>query len=178
MEKIKKRVALQSQNFARNQASTESFVISQLLDKIGILQSSHPLTREQWCLLIKGKEDLDYLTLKKANSTIFRARVKWYEEGEKSSRYFFSLEKAKYNAKTCSKLIVNNTTYTTDDDILHQQKLFYEDLYKVNDEVSFALCNNSQRILSQEAKNSLQRQISIGELDLAVSQLQNNKTPG
>ena len=36
---------------------------------------------------------------------MFRSKVKWYEEGEKNTKYFYSLEKARYNAKTCYKII-------------------------------------------------------------------------
>ena len=118
------------------------------------------------------------MCLKRANSAMFRARARWYEHGERNSRYFFSLEKCMYNAKTCHKLITENAALTSDSDILEYQRAYFEQLYRVNPEVRFNLENTTHRKISLTSKEELNRAFTIGELDVAVSKLKNNKTPG
>ena len=45
--------------------------------------------------LEKAKAQLDKLLDERGNSG--RSKAKWYQEGEKSSKYFFNLEKSKMN---------------------------------------------------------------------------------
>lgn len=44
------------------------------------------------------------LVEEKVQSSIFRNKCKWFLEGERSSRYFFALEKSNYNRKTMTAL--------------------------------------------------------------------------
>ena len=61
---------------------------------------------------------------------IFRSKVRWYEEGEKNTKYFFSLEKARYNAKTCYKILNELEQEIIQPNlILEEQKNFYSKLY-------------------------------------------------
>ena len=45
-----------------------------------------------------------------------------YEEGEKNTKYFYSLEKAKYNAKTCYQLVLDDGTEINSKDQLLRSK--------------------------------------------------------
>ena len=63
-------------------------------------------------------------------------------------------------------------------EILNEQRLFYQDLYKVNPNVSFNLVNNSGVFLSEEDKVRLDQDISIGELKEALKSMKPEKTPG
>ena len=49
------------------------------------------------------KRDLDKLYAKNAKGAQIRSRVKWVEEGEKSSAYFLSLEKKRMAYNTIEK---------------------------------------------------------------------------
>ena len=55
--------------------------------------------------IAKNQADLDEMMQQKSKSAIFKTKIKWYEQGEKSTKYFFYLERARYNARTCHKLI-------------------------------------------------------------------------
>ena len=71
---------------------------------------------------------------------MFRCKANWYEYGEKSSKYFYSLEKAKYNAKTCYKLINDqNQVLHNPQDILQEQREYYAKLYDIDQDVNFNL---------------------------------------
>ena len=58
--------------------------------------------------MVDTKNELEQKIFDRTKGVIFRSKAKWHELGEKSSKYFFSLEKAKYNAKTCNKLLDTN----------------------------------------------------------------------
>ena len=116
--------------------------------------------------------------MEKTKGVIFRSRAKWYEEGEKNTKYFFSLEKARYNSKTCYKLIEGDTEYSDQEIILRKQKEFYEELYSEDKDVTFTLENTSGIKVPEEIKKQQTHQITLEELGVALKTMQNNKTPG
>ena len=62
---------------------------------------------------------------------ILRSKVRWHEEGERNTKYFYSLEKRHHDIKTVSKLKVGENCYTEDQfEILEEEKKFYESLYR------------------------------------------------
>ena len=62
----------------------------------------------------------------KTDGAIFRSKCQWYENGEKNSNFFLSLEKNNYSKK----LQKDNGTITTDPkEILNMQIAFYSNLY-------------------------------------------------
>ena len=81
--------------------------------------------------------------MERIKGVMFRSKAQWYEEGEKSSKYFFSLEKAKYNAKTCYRLITDKgEELTSPHKILEEQRHFYQSLYSNEEDVKFTMTNN------------------------------------
>ena len=57
--------------------------------------------------------------------------MQWLEKGEKSTQYFFSLEKFSYIKKQVIKLILDNgEMVTTDSEIIKESVNFYEKLYE------------------------------------------------
>ncbi len=52
----------------------------------------------------------------KANGAYIRSRARWIEKGEKSSSYFFGLEKQRQTKRKINKLMINET-------IIENQKL-------------------------------------------------------
>ena len=48
----------------------------------------------------KLRQNLKDIELEKANGTIIRSRAEWKEKGEKSTKYFFNLEKENYTKRT------------------------------------------------------------------------------
>ena len=68
----------------------------------------------------------DYIT----NGIILRSKAHWYEEGEKNTKYFLSLEKNNKAKSHIRKVINSNGEETTDQgNILNEIKCFYSNLY-------------------------------------------------
>ena len=110
---------------------------------------------------------------------MFRSKVQWYEEGEKNSKYFYALEKARYNAKTCYKIIDNKQNEIVNPiEILNVQRDFYKLLYSSDDEVNFTLENSHNIFVPENIR--LNQNIPLEERDLeqAIKLMANNKTPG
>ena len=80
---------------------------------------------------------------------MLRLKVRWLEEEERCTQYFFELEKFNYNKKQIRKIILDNDkTITTDSEILKESAKLYENLYKSkisNEEGNpvEALCSNT-----------------------------------
>lgn len=136
-------------------------------------------------LLWIAQEELETFYEKKVEGIIIRSRARWYEHGERSSKYFLNLEKRNHVKKHIRKLDINGVLTTDPLKILNEQKRFYQELYQSINRMS----NNSETIslfldnlnipkLSETDKNSCEGKISAGECYKLLDSFQNNKTPG
>ena len=67
---------------------------------------------------------------KKAEASRIRSKVNWYEKGEKSTKYFFNLEKKKGKEKLWNRVKTNDGKYKEDIvSILEEQVIFFEKLF-------------------------------------------------
>ena len=116
----------------------------------------------------------------RVQSAIFRTKTQWYAEGEKSSRYFFNLERSRYRAKNITKLNVNNKICTENKDILNEAKAFYEKLYTSTNDAPFNITNTGSATVGNELNDAYftQEELSISEIGLALARFPPNKTPG
>ena len=60
---------------------------------------------------------------------MIRARARWHEHGERSSKYILNLEKRNHVKKHMRRLKISGSTKTDPFNILPEQKRFYQDLY-------------------------------------------------
>ena len=76
------------------------------------------------------KKELEHISFTRANGSCIRSKAWWYQFGERSTKYFLNLEHRNYINKSITKLIKDNgNTITDPDEILDEQKTFYENLY-------------------------------------------------
>ena len=76
------------------------------------------------------KLKLNEIEKEKIDGYILRSKVQWHEEGEKSTKYFFNLEKEKAHRKHIQKLkLSDGTVIIKPNEILNEQKSFYRNLY-------------------------------------------------
>ena len=178
-ENFKTKVKKKAIEHGRKQTSQNKLIISQLMEKIDDLEKQLPLPQAQDEILIQSKIELDQKIDEHTRGIIFRSRAKWVELGEKSSKYFFNLEKARYNAKTSTILLdEEGTEYTNDQDILEMERRYYQELYDIDNTVKFDLKNIYGVTVSEVEFNKQGRDLEIHEIKVAINELNNGKTPG
>ena len=176
---FKSKVAQHLQSLSRQSATEAQLVISQLSKKCADYEDNLPLNEHDNMLYEETKCELDEKQRERAKAVIFRSRANWKEFGEKSSKYFFNLEKARYNHRTSSKIIKDDGfEITSDSDILKEQYLFYQQLYRKDPDIKYQIENKSGICISEEQKQLCALEISENEIISALNSMKLNKTPG
>ena len=92
------------------------------------LQTAH--SEDDKAELERIKIKLSDFQTEKTRGAIIRSRARWYEHGEKNSKYFLNLEKLNYRRKHISSLINQNGTKINDPkEILNEERNFFKELY-------------------------------------------------
>ena len=180
-EIIKFECTVFTQNWSRDIAEQRRFVSNQLYDKLNELQEqlSEHYDERKYDLMCRTQQDIDEIEYEKAKSILFRCHAKWQIEAERNTSYFFSLEKAKYNAKTCSSLVDRSgKVIRNSKKILQIQKDFYRTLYTKDHNVHFKAPNIKAPKITERDQSRLEEQLSIEEFDEALKSMPTGKTPG
>ena len=162
-EILKERIKKSTRKYSRKKASEDNLIIEQLSEIVNEYEANFPLNKEEDKLLLETKTDLEEKIIEKTQGAMFRSKVRWQEEGETSSKYFFSLEKARYNAKTCYKIIDegNNKEITDPVKILDKQRQFYQNLYEEDAEVEFTMENTENIYVPEQIRKQQEEQIEL-----------------
>ncbi len=131
------------------------------------------------------KKDLDTEIQNISNGIFIRSNVRWHEEGERPTKYFYDLEKRNYNKKTIQKLKSETGGIITEKgEILEKLENFYINLYNTKRDAGGQNLNEDKYFhnegpkLTEEQKDSTDLLISEEELFSALQHTSNNKTPG
>lgn len=131
------------------------------------------------------KNELEEIYNNKTKGVMLRSHAIWCEEGEKSTKYFISLEKTNYKNKRIAKLVINNITLTDIETIIQEEKEYYQSLYKSsqknvlsNEEFSNFLNNLDVPRLSDNEAMECEGAITETECSKILSDFKLNKTPG
>ena len=137
-------------------------------------------TQEEKDALLESNNNLLLLRRELQKGTYVRSRANWIEYGEKPSKYFLNLENRNRVNKNISEIKISENEVITDQkQILKCLESFYKDLYSIpasnEDELELDLEPNK---LTDHEKEMLDRPLTKAELDAALSQTKNNKSPG
>ena len=127
------------------------------------------------------KQELKQIGDEKINGQIIRSKVRWHEEGERSTKYFLGLEKAKAVKKHLQKLKLKDGRITTDPkEILSAQVDFYRKLYssKLQDNPSTYNFFDHTITLNDVDRDDCEGAITIKECEEALHTFKNDKSPG
>ena len=92
-----------SKNKSREQKSTETNLqnrINDLFKRAEAEQNNKHIICEIQCIRLRLKKIMQY----KTKGAVMRNKVRWYEDGEHCTRYFYNLEKRNYENKTTAKI--------------------------------------------------------------------------
>ena len=141
------------------------------------------MTEEEYRELASWKEKLEDYRKIKMEGIIARSRVRWYEQGEKSTAYFLGLEKRNYMNKIITALRNSDSVMCTNQDeimnslVSHFTQMFDEQPIEQNSAEAYVDKINLKR-LSDEQKKELDKPVTMEELGRALHILHNNKAPG
>ena len=129
-----------------------------------------------------AKENLKELELKDLEAVKIRAKAQFLEEGERSTRYFYSLEKSRRADQTIRVLTKENLdTVSEPQDLLKETYSFYKTLFTAqpcDEDARKQFLNADIPKLSDNARTSCEGLITEEELEKAVCSMENNKSPG
>ena len=119
----------------------------------------------------------------RAEATMFRSGCRWYEEGERSNKYFHGLEKRNFLRKTLSHCRVEGKLISEGKMVREAMRSYFEDLYKDEERVAGpdVLFEEDRDLAPQvptEYLEMLGREICEDELFMALKGMARNKTPG
>lgn len=152
------------------------------MEKI-ITQNIQICSEEYLSELENKKKYLQSLRVEKIEGVMIRSKSRYYDLGEKPTNYFFNLEKRNFVSKTISVLKdKDGCSHTGIKAILTLQTNFYKSLYSKsdinNDIVLTDLIGENAYKLSNEQATTIEGEITMGELQEALKNLKNNKSPG
>lgn len=113
-----------SKKKAKRERDDESILLSKMMRLQTKLQTSYSDRAGE------NKSKLSKIAGIKTRGTIVRSRARWYEYGERNSRYFNNLEKRNQKKKHITSLVNNDgDKITNPKDILEEEERFFEEIY-------------------------------------------------
>lgn len=132
--------------------------------------------------MIYLKQEIKEYYEKQLEAAKIRSRIKTFEDGEKSSKFFFNTEKKNAMDKIWTKIKCRDGTYkSTINAILNEQKYFYKTLFtsEGSDETEVSkLLNNVDESLKTEEKDFCDKKVTEQEISNAIKLLKTNKSTG
>ena len=168
-------------NISRNRKKHENALVKKI-NELEVKYSCNP-TETVSNELKNCKDDLETLYQIKTNGCIVRSRANFIEFGERNSKYFINLEKRNQKRKVIKKLILDNgDILTRGNEILDEEKLYYEKLYSSCEpddcNLNDLLIDSGAPKLDNAAQENCEGMITLNECSNALRDMPNNKTPG
>ena len=170
--------------YSKRRKTNKNNAIIHLEKQISILDlkvSSGTASRNDIIHLSELNIDLVNLRNELLRGAYVRSRANWLEQGEKPNKYFLNLENKNRVNKNISEIkLANNDLITSQQGILLELKKFYSKLYQ---KPTTTLPNFEDPILfpktiTDTERNSIEQPITKLELDTALKNMKNNKSPG
>ena len=131
---------------------------------------------------LQAKTELQQLHQKDLDALKIRTQIRYAEEGEKSTRYFYSLEKRNHTQQTINVLMKDNLdTVTEQNDLINETHKFYSNLYSsepIDQHKQDAFLQINSPTLSPVERNICKGHVTEQELNKALFSMENNKSPG
>ena len=113
---------------------------------------------------------------------ILRSKIQYYEQGERSYKFFSNLERKNSSRKVISRLNVKGQIIENQNQILGEMRKFYKDLCSSRncnvDTSPFFLNDQNIKQLKEQNKILCEKPIVESEAKLVIKNMKNGKTPG
>ena len=164
---------------AKKLSKERNIKLSQLIKKLDIEKNKSCPNQE----IIKALEnEHNEMWQNKCNGARIRARIQQYEDGEKSTKFFFSQEKIRSRSKLWHQIKDKNGKIKTGiNNILEEQYKFYSELMSSegwNRESAQKLLGNVDKTITKEELELCEKNITKLELKQAMKALKLGKSPG
>jgi len=171
--------------FSKKKAKRKRDEESTLLSEMMRLQTKLPTsyTDSLKTELERTKCKLSKIAGIKTRGTIVHSRARWYEHGERNSKYFYNLEKRNQKKKHITSLVNNNgDKLINPKDILEEEERFFDEIYTSRNMdpncPTFNEFFETENALSEDIAKTCDGVMSIHECEIALKTMENNKTPG
>lgn len=155
----------------------------QIMEELSNLIKKDLLSEDDHVRLRNLHAKIDEIYIEMAKGAFMRSRAKWFEEGEKNTSYFFSLEKRNWKRNNICALKLNDQISTNPSEIAEHVYSFYKNLYKSNFHPIH--CDNFKdtaifdiAIISEEYKLCCEKDILRSEIAEAIHSMKKGKSPG
>ena len=129
------------------------------------------------------KKELEAIIRLRTQGAILRCKARWYNEGEKNTKYFLNLEKRHFKLNTISQLQIKEHEFVTSDtDILTECETFYKKLFTSQgniispDDEFFKSFNDT--VLTDDDCTSCEGMLTEKECLEALKNMDSDKSPG
>ena len=124
------------------------------------------------------KDELEKIIEYRTKGAILRSKPRWYNEGEKNTKYFLNLEKRHFKQGTISQLKLSDGVFViSDKDILSECESFYKDLYASSVNFDFFQQAN-ETFLTPDDQQVCDSLLTKTECEEALKSMNGDKTPG
>ena len=135
--------------------------------------------------LNESRLELEKIIEIRTKGAILRSKTKWYNEGEKNTKYFLNLEKRHYKQGTISQIKINDSEFVTSDkNILTECVAFYKNLYSSKgntfnqDDTTVFFEGGDERAIDEHELTSCEGVLTEKECLEALRDMESEKTPG
>ena len=169
--------------FSKRKARRHREEETSLVVEINHLKSKADEEKSQYAVekLDEAKKKLEQLRAPAIQGMIIRSRVAWYEDGEKSSKYFLSLEKRNGARSTPQTLECDGQLIADKTKILEKFSENLRQKYQkipVDHNISSYLDQTINNRLSTDQREILEHAITPAELQSAIFSMKKGKSPG
>ena len=151
-----------------------------LIDKISEEHITDDIKKRKTIL----KQKYETYVKEREKGAFIRSRAFWAENGERSTKFFFSLEKKRQSANVIKEIMNDEQTMQyEDEEILNCICEFYEKLYKTQNPKSDSIKSYLEtvtlpRILEDKKRKICDAPLHINEFDDVIKKLKTDKSPG
>jgi len=180
---LKSMIRFETQRYCTQRAQTLKKRETEVVEQMKHLESNlHTLSEADIEEYKNCKLAYEKMYEKKAQGALIRSRAKWLTEGEKNTKYFFSLEKYNYN-QTCIRRLINSDdqTVTNPKDIHEMIWQYYSSLYteKPKQKAMDSLLEHSWiPKINLSDTQYLETEVTLEEITEALRELPEGKAPG